>query len=150
MERTKVVVRYRNGRVIKGLSYNFFPNKNRFHVFPADNPSGKATEVLLEELKAVFTVRDFIGNPQYNERKEYIEGEKPPGRKVEVTFEDGEVLVGSSLGCNPNQPCFCIFPADPKSNNMRVFVILSAVKNIRYLDSTQKSFADRLYCGAHV
>jgi hypothetical protein len=145
----KVVVRYRNGTVLKGFTKEFFPNKEgHFHLFPADNPSGKAIEVLVKELKAIFIVRDFIGNPQYAERKEYLEGDKAFGRKVEVTFEDGEVLVGSTLGCDPHRPGvsgFFVFPADPKSNNVGAFVILSAVKQVRYLDSAQQFFPDLLF-----
>ena len=150
MELTKVVARYRNGAIIKGFTRNFFPNKDLFHISPPDNPYGDPKGILMKDLKAVFFVRDFTGNSQYKERKRFDEIQKPSGHPMEVAFSDGEVLVGSSLGCNSNQPCFYILPADPKSNNMRVFVILSAVKNIRYLDSTQKSFADRLYCGAQV
>ncbi len=59
----------------------------------------------MKELKAVFIVRDFIGNAQDNECKEFIESKKLLGRKVEVTFEDGEMLVGSTLGCSPDQSC---------------------------------------------
>jgi hypothetical protein len=84
-------------------------------------------------LKAVFFVRDFAGNPMHEERKEYKEGEKPQGRKVEVMFKDGEVLVGTTLGYDPSRPGFFIFPADPKSNNVRVFVVSTAVKKVRFL-----------------
>ena len=129
----KIVARYVDGRVIKGLSQDFFPNKDRFHVYSADKPSGETVEVRIKELKAVFYVRDFVGDSQYNERKEYIQGEKPPGRKIEVTFRDGEVLVGATLAYDPNRPGFFIFPADPKSNNVRVFVVTTAVKKVRYL-----------------
>jgi hypothetical protein len=141
-ERIKVVVRYRNGRVIKGFTQDFFPNKNHLHLFPVDNPSGQAIEVLVKELKAVFIVRDFFGNPEYDDRKEYLEGEKPLGRKVEVAFEDSEMLVGSTLGYDLNRPGFFLFPADPKSNNIKVFVISSAVKAVAFLDSNGKSFLE--------
>ena len=133
MERLKVVVGYSNGKVIKGFTEDFFPNKERFHLFPADNPSGGAIEVSMNDLKAIFMVRDFIGDPLYKERKKYIEGEKPSGRKVEVTFIDGEVLVGSTLGYDPKRQGFFIFPADPKGNNIRAYVVSSAVEKIRYL-----------------
>jgi len=132
MERLKVVARYKDGRIIKGFTHDFFPNKDRFHLFPADNPSSSATEVVISRLKAVFIVRDFTGNPQYNERKEYFEGEKFSGVQVEVTFEDGEVLVGSTLGYDPKRQGFFLFPADPNSNNIRLFVVSSALKNVRY------------------
>jgi hypothetical protein len=133
MERLKVVVGYSNGKVIKGFTEDFFPNKERFHLFPADIPSGGAIEVSMNDLKAIFMVRDFIGDPLYKERKKYIEGEKPSGRKVEVTFIDGEVLVGSTLGYDPKRQGFFIFPADPKGNNIRAYVVASAVEKVRYL-----------------
>ena len=133
MEPVKVVARYINGRRVKGFSQDFFPNKDRFRVYPAAKPSGEAVEVLVKELKAIFFVQDFAGNSLYNERKKYIEGEKPSGRKVEVTFMDGEVLVGTTLGYDPSRPGFFLFPADPKSNNIRVFAVTPAVKKVRYL-----------------
>jgi hypothetical protein len=133
MEPVKVVARYVNGKRVKGFSQDFFPNKDRFRVYPAAKPSGEAVEVLVKELKAVFFVQDFAGNSLYHERKKYLEGEKPSGRKVEVTFMDGEVLVGTTLGYDPSRPGFFLFPVDPKSNNIRVFAVSTAVKKVRYL-----------------
>ena len=133
MEAIKVVARYIDGKTVKGLSQDFFPNKDRFHVYPADKPSGEGVEILVKELKAVFFVRDFVGNYQYNERKEYISEDKPSGRKIEVTFGDGEVLVGTTLGYDPKRPGFFLFPADPQSNNIRVFAVTTAVKKVHYL-----------------
>ena len=133
MEPVKVVARYINGKRVKGLSQDFFPNKDRFHISSPVKPSEVTVEVLVKELKAVFFVRDFSGNYQYDERKSYMEGEKPSGRKIEVTFNDGEVLVGTTLGYDPSRPGFFLFPADPKSNNIRVFAVTTAVKKVRYL-----------------
>ncbi len=133
MEPVKVVARYVNGKRVKGFSQDFFPNKDRFHIYPAAKPSGEAAEILVKDLKAIFFVQDFAGNSLYKERKKYIEGEKPSGRKVEVTFADGEVLVGSTLGYDPSRPGFFLFPADPKCNNIRVFAVTSAVKKVRFL-----------------
>jgi len=79
METLKVVAQYIDGRVVKGLSQDFFPNKDHFHVYPADKASSETIEIFLKELKAVFFVRDFVGDFQYNERKEYVEGDKPSG-----------------------------------------------------------------------
>ena len=133
MEKVKVVVRYSDGRLIKGFTQDFSPNKERFHFIPADNPSGGAIEVSMKNLKAIFMVRDFVGHSLYKERKKYIEGEKPSGKKVEVTFIDGELLVGTTLGYDPKRQGFFIFPADPKSNNIRVYVVSSFVEKVRYL-----------------
>lgn len=133
MEKVKVVVRYSDGRLIKGFTQDFFPNKECFHLVPANDPSGGAIEVSVKDLKAIFMVRDFVGHSLYKERKKYIEGEKPSGKKVEITFIDGEVLVGSTLGYDPKRQGFFIFPADPKSNNIRVYVVSSVVEKVRYL-----------------
>jgi hypothetical protein len=129
----KVVVRYSCGRLIKGFTQDFFPTKKLFHLTPVDNLSGEPIEVSIEDLKAVFLVRGFIGRSRYKERKKYIEGEKPSGQKVEVTFIDGEVLVGSTLGYNPKRQGFFIFPADPQSNNLRVYVVSSSIEKVRCL-----------------
>jgi len=133
MEPLKVVARYVDGRMLKGLSQDFFPNKDRFHIHPAEKPSGEGVEVFFKELKAVFFVRDFAGDSQYDERKSYMAGEKTSGRKIEVTFKDGEVMVGSTLGYDPSRPGFFLFPADPKSNNIRVFAVTTALKKVRYI-----------------
>ena len=134
MEQTKVVVRYANGVIVKGFIQNFSPNKDWFPLPPADKPSGGTMEIFMKRLKAVFVVRDFNGNPQYNERKMYIDGENPSGMKLEVTFADGEVMVGSTLlNYDPKRQGNFIIPADPQSNNIRVFVISSAVKGVRQL-----------------
>ena len=133
MEKVKVVVRYSCGRILKGFTQDFLPAKKLFHLIPADNPSGEPTEVFIEDLKAIFMVQDFGGHPPYQERKKYDAGETPSGQKVEVTFIDGEVLVGSTLGYDPKRPGFFILPADPKSNNIRVYVVSSFVEKVRFL-----------------
>lgn len=133
MERTQIVARYSNGKIIKGHTIDFFPNKDRFHVTLIDKPSDSPIEVMVNRLKAVFVVRDLKGNPQYVERKSYMEGETPYGTPLELTFEDGEVMVGSTMGFDLRRQGFFITPVDPNSNNIRVFVVCSALKRIRQL-----------------
>ncbi|MGA2468183.1 MAG: hypothetical protein ABSH06_28045 [Thermodesulfobacteriota bacterium] len=133
MEPIKVVVHYTNGEVIKGFTRDFFPNKDLFHLFLATDPTGEAIEVLMKDLKAIFFVRDFTGDPQYNERKIFLEGENSPGRKLEVICIDDELLVGSTLGYDPSRKGFFLFPADPEGNNIRIYSITSTVKKVRYL-----------------
>ena len=134
MEPTKVVVRYANGTIARGFVQNFSPNRDFFYLSPADKPTGQPLQVSLRRLKAVFVVRDFRGNPQFQERNFYMEGENPSGLKLEVTFADGEVMVGSTvLNYDPKRQGNFIIPADPNSNNIRVFVVSSAVKTVRQL-----------------
>ena len=129
-ERAKVVARFRDGRVIKGFCQNFFPNKDHFHLFPPDNPL-QAMGVIMRGLKAVFFVRDFTGDPKYLEKKTYPDGERPRCTRVEITFSDGEVMVGSTLAYGVNWEGFFITPADPKSNNVKVYAMIAVVQRIR-------------------
>ena len=132
MGATRVVARYTNGKVIRGFTQDFYPNKDRFHLILDD--SRRTVEVFVPRLKAVFFVRDFSGDPQYQERKGYLQGENPGGVKLEVTFTDGEVLVGSTpLGYDPKRQGFFVTPADLGSNNLKIFVVSSAVKGVRQL-----------------
>jgi hypothetical protein len=136
LEAAKLVVRYANGKVIKGYSHDFYPRKPVFHLLPPTagfSFTDEAIEVRIKDLKAVFFMRDFWGDPSYNERKSFAEDERPPGRKVEVTFKDREVLVGSTLGYDPRRLGFFFIPADPKSNILKVFAVTTAVSNVRFL-----------------
>jgi hypothetical protein len=134
MEPVKIVARFVDGGIKKGYSQDFFPNKPVFHLHSDPSAPGKAQEEIpLSKLKAVFFVKSFPGNPEYHERKAFREGEKHSGRKVEVTFADGEIMQGSILSYNPQQVGFFLFPVDPLSNNLRVFIVNAALKNFRYI-----------------
>ncbi len=134
MDPVKVVVRYADGKVVKGYTQDFFPNKDRFHLQPQQQSSGQDTrQVLIKDLKAIFFVKDFGGNPAYDERRQFGDGDKPQGRKMEILFKDGEKLAGSTLGYEPSRPGFFIQPVDGQSNNMRVFVVQAFVDKVRAL-----------------
>jgi hypothetical protein len=55
------------------------------------------------------------------------------GRKVAVTFHDGEILLGSTLGYKGEGQGFFVHPADPRSNNLRVFVAPGATQQVKFL-----------------
>jgi hypothetical protein len=134
MEPAKIIARYRDGRMIKGLSQDFSPKKPVFHLYrEAEGVSGAPVKVDLNELKAVFFAKNFSGDRDYKERKVFVHGDKSSGRKVEVIFADGEMIQGSVLGYNPRHSGFFLFPVDPESNNIRAFVVNGAVKDFRYL-----------------
>jgi len=136
MEPVKIVIRYADGRIIKGYTQNFLANKPTFHITPVDpKVSLGSLEVKVADLKAIFFVRDFLGNRAYEERKGLPEGLKVVGRIVEVTFNDKEVLLGTVLGYDSKRPGFFLFPADPHSNNLNIFVVSRAVKKVEYINS---------------
>ena len=62
-------------------------------------------------------------------------GIKIVGRKVEVTFKDKEVIIGSVLGYDPKKTGFFLSPSDSHSNNLNIFVVSRAVSKVNYLYS---------------
>jgi hypothetical protein len=71
----------------------------------------------VQDLKAVFFVKDFAGDPDYSEWKHF---EVPRlGLPVAVKFTDGGVMVGAQLPLTTDYG-FLLFPADRGSNNERV------------------------------
>lgn len=134
MKLLKVVMRYADGKIKKGYSFDPLPNKRLFRGRPLKmQRTEEDIEIAVDKLKAIFIVKDFTGNPSYTDKNYFHDDTDVPGRKVEVTFTDGEVLVGSNRDYDPESPGFTVIPADPQSNNAEVFVVSSAVSSFRYL-----------------
>jgi hypothetical protein len=128
MQTNKVIVRFKDGALIKGNTSDFFPSKTRFHINRLD---GKIEEINLEDLKAVFFVKDFEGNKDYP--KKYEDTIHGAGRKILVEFTDAESITGYALGYSPDRQGFFITPADLTSNNERIFVVKSATRNVNFI-----------------
>jgi Family of unknown function (DUF6982) len=128
----KIVVRYTDGRLLKGYTCDFLATKRYFHLAPApDAPKAARITVPVGHLKAIFFVRDFTGESRYVERKTF--DHHTAGRRVAITFLDDEQLVGATLNYRPDGDGFFVIPADPKSNNLRVFVVARAVRHVRFI-----------------
>jgi hypothetical protein len=130
-ESNKVVAHFGDGRLLKGSTQNFLPTRTAFHVLPAGG--GAVVEVRSQELKALFFVKDFVGNAKRRDLRGFLAapGETPHGRKVAVRFEDGEFLCGYSLAYQPGREGFFVFPADAGGNNLRVFVVAAATVEVK-------------------
>ena len=134
MEPTKIVMRYADGRILKGYTQNFDPDRPSFFLYRGNPETSKRrVRVSLKDLKAVFFVRDFLGNPESKEPRKIPDRLKVFGQKVEITFKDREVLVGSILGYEPRERGFFFFPTNPHSNNIMIFAVSEAVREIRFL-----------------
>ena len=120
----KVVVRFRDGRMVRGYTYDFTPNSDVFRVTEVHDEKD-VIEVPTCRLKAVFFVKTFEGNKNHRSSDDFsMESLKNiPGLKVKVTFADGEIMYGSTHGYAPERKGFFVFPADNESNNERVFVV---------------------------
>jgi hypothetical protein len=53
------------------------------------------------------------------------------GKKIAVRFKDGELLCGYTLTFTPDREGFFVFPADPGSNNQRIYVITASASEIK-------------------
>lgn len=131
MAGNKIVARFRDGRMLKGNTVDFVPSREHFHV-ETPGPDGRpvALTVRVAELKALFFVKDHLGNPEHREEKAFPAGRPVLGRRLRVTFVDGEELVGTSQGYDPQRPGFFLVPADPSSNNDRCFVVAAATRKV--------------------
>ena len=126
----KVVVAFLNGERVKGCVYDFSPQKESFNLLPQEDVlQGQGMKVEMKDLKAVFFVKDFSGNPEYREL--LLTDAHMHGRKIEVTFVDGEKVVGTTEGYNPQRQGFFVIPGDPKSNNTRIFVVTKNTRQIK-------------------
>lgn len=129
----KIVARYADGRMVKGTTVDFFPTKDLFHVSVTENGAARLVEVSLKELKALFFVRDFSGDPKHVQTNEFDSSKPAPGRKLKVIFTDGEVLVGTTTGYQPGRPGFFIVPADAASNTERCYVVTAHTREVSFI-----------------
>lgn len=130
----KVVVRYLDGKVIRGSTADFHPDRDVFHVTVTTAESTKSVEVKLKDLKAVFFVKELLGLDKHRTKKkttfEEMKDKKLIGKKVKVEFIDGEILCGLTMGYSPQRKGFFFNPIDPDTNNERIFAIMKAVKEV--------------------
>jgi len=128
MNPNKVVVKFKDESMLKGKTSDFFPNKTQFHL---EQVNGEIIEISIEDLKAVFFVKDFDGNKNYKDN--YNDKIAGGGRKIKVVFFDGEIVLGFTLGYSPDRQGFSVTPADLQGNNERIFVVKSATQKIEFL-----------------
>ena len=127
--RNQVVAHFVDGRLLKGWAVDFFPNKTSFHM--EKDGSGETLEVEVAELKGVFFVKSFEGNPGTRYRTDTERAGM--GKKIRVDFADGETLVGYTSGYNPGRAGFFVFPVDPDDNNEKVYVVTAATTTVKFL-----------------
>ena len=133
MLKKKAVVKYQNGDIIKGWVEEFKPERESFILFPLiEYSEEERIEIKFSPLKAVFFVKDFIGNKDYKKVRTFDVDIKitPSQRKLIVNFKDGEHLYGTSHSYGRYKVGFFMYPIDPKDNSERIFVVHSAADSI--------------------
>jgi hypothetical protein len=125
----EVVAHYLDGRVVKGVSLDVDPGRPTFHIRTEDR---RTLEVKLTDLKALFFVKDLVGDPTHKDGRAIDAGDDRVrgAHPIEVEFSDGERIVGLTVRYPPVRPFFFVLPADTHSNNLRVLVNRAAVKRV--------------------
>ncbi len=135
----KVVARLRDGRLLKGHVKEFDPNAVELILIQLEN--GEELRLPIDKLKALFFVHSLEGDPGYRERKVFGIRESL-GHKIYIRFSDGESMLGFVKGDVPwhkgfyraspenYSNGFFMAPVDGESNNIKIFVIASAIRDL--------------------
>ena len=126
----KVVVHMQDGTIHKGVTQDFRADQDTFHVLPAEG-GGIPMRVVLRDMKALFYVKDYLGNRDFNSRKAF-ESSRGEGRHAIVSFADGETIWGVVPAYDPKASGFDYYPSDPDDNNIRIFVVNRSVRSVEF------------------
>lgn len=130
-DENRVVVHFLGGKLAKGYTYDFNQNRDTFHVYDAPDQVEEGAIVYHDELKALFFVKTFEGNPGYEDpifSEENVK--KLVGMKLKVLFKDGEVMFATTFGYSPARKGFFVYPIDKNCNNNKVYVITSSTTSV--------------------
>ena len=59
----RLVVHRKDGKIFKGVTQDFDPEQEVFHFLPAEG-GGVPLRMIVEEMKALFWVKEYLGNRQ--------------------------------------------------------------------------------------
>jgi len=118
----------KNGEIAKGYSSDFSPEEPLFHLVSITDPLCME-EIRLDNLKAVFFVKDFNGDFLHVDTHEFSDA-PVSGVHIMISFFDGEILFATSNSIDKNGVGFFIHPIDREANTESAFVINSFIHSI--------------------
>lgn len=137
MLKKKVVVKYKDGKIIKGWIEDFQPDRKLFILSPLiEYNEEERLEIKFSSLKAVFFIKDFIGDKNYKKVRTFNVEFKitPSHRKLIVNFIDGEHLYGTSHSYGRYKIGFFVYPIDLKDNSDKIFVVHKAIESVHLME----------------
>jgi hypothetical protein len=126
----EVVARFTDGTILKGYSNDFDASRSSFSLRTSTSREDQRVSVPLTRLKAVFFVKDF--EEKSGDRVGKTFPGQTLGRRVHLTFADGEMMIGTTQGYRAGGAGFFVTPADPRANHVRIFVLAGALRQIRF------------------
>jgi hypothetical protein len=130
--RKRVVIRKLDKELIKGF---VDPKGYLASEMEVLDREGRLVHVPMSQVKGVFFVRDFEGNPNRAERKIFRSRPRLAGLWVRMTFKDTEVLEAllpnNLLDVDPLG--YLVTPPDVYSNNLRIFIPRTALTEMEVL-----------------
>lgn len=137
----KLVLRFRNKKIVKGTTYKLDPHSLGFYLVPLE-PQGDEERMYVHfsDLKAIYFVRDFEGK---FDSSEAVQDYPAEGQEARVAFEDGEIIEGRTLHhFDPACLRFFLAPKEKRGNNISVLVERSALKGLEIGDYKEGFFAE--------
>lgn len=130
----KVVVRTCDGKVYPGFSRKEDVGDDKVKIITRD---GKEKFFATDELKGLFFVKDFKGDPEYDPVKFLNRNSVKASVWVHVEFEDGEVIEGMvrdhmSLLFSSG---FYLWPSDEDNNNGLIYIVKKAIRDFEILSA---------------
>lgn len=124
-----VVAHFLDGRILKGTSLDVDPNRPTCHIRTS---ASEMVPVRLDEMKALYFVKSLEGNRTHKDASKPEPGDvRLHGvRQIEITFKDGEKMVGLTHHYPPTRNFFFVLPIDPQTNTIRLLVNRFAVTRI--------------------
>ncbi|MCX7959584.1 MAG: FHA domain-containing protein, partial [Deltaproteobacteria bacterium] len=122
----RIVIRYFSGKIIKRIISDINIDIDKLTI--RNVLTGQFESYPMADLKAVFWVKNLIGDPSRVDRQGFVKEADPSNLFVE--FKDGECQWGSQSGYSEKSYGFFFYPHDADSNNIKCYIPRNAVNYV--------------------
>jgi Family of unknown function (DUF6982)/PilZ domain len=126
----QTIARFADGRSLKGYTNDFDVSRPSFSLQPSTDGENDCVSVPLTGLKAVCFVSDFDEKAATRDGKTFVG--QTLGRRVHLTFSDGEMVIGTTQGYRAGDVGLLVTPVDPRARDVRIFAVAGALRQIRF------------------
>jgi len=122
----RIVIRYLNGTIRKRIINDINIEIDRFTI--RNVLTGKLESYTTTDLKAIFWVKNLIGDPSRVDKQGFIKEADPSN--IFIEFKDNECQWGSQTGYSNKATGFFFYPHDPDSNNIKCYIPRNALNYV--------------------